>query len=126
MYEKQFQIGMTIKKIKITEQQFNRLKNYMKQEKEEVTYYLFQSELKAFLRDLLEHPVQCKLNPFFTEKGFTKGKVIEYLLKAGMLEREEKVNDEDPEHVTLDTSYLVPKKNFERKMKVMFIKLFES
>jgi len=97
----------------------------LNEEKDEVTFYQFLSELKSFLRDLLQHPVKSELDDFFKSRGFSKSKLIEYLIKTEMIKKTEKVNSDDPENVTLEVSYLIPKKGFERKVQKMFIKLFE-
>jgi hypothetical protein len=104
----------------------------LNEEKDEITYYQFISELKSFLRDLLQHPVKSNIGDFFKnipfkngKKGVTKGKFIEYLIKTGIIEKTEKVNTDDPENITLDISYRIPKKGFERKIQKMYIKLFE-
>jgi hypothetical protein len=98
----------------------------LNEEKDEVTYYQFLSELKSFLRDLLQHPVKCELGEFFKQRGFSKAKLIEYLVKAEIIKKTEKVNTNDPENVTLEVSYLIPKNKFERKVLKMFIRLFEK
>jgi hypothetical protein len=97
----------------------------LNEEKDEVTFYQFLSELKSFLRDLLQHPVKSELGDFFKFRGFSKSKLIEYLTKTEIIKKTEKVNTDDPENVTLEVSYLVPKKNFERKIQKMYIRLFE-
>jgi len=102
------------------------VQKFLKEEKEEVTYYLFLSQLKEFLRLLLSKPISCELPQFFRDRGYTKGKMIEYLVKSGIVERTEKINTEIPEDVQLEVSYVVPKKDFERKVKIMYIKLFDK
>jgi len=112
-------------RIIVSENQMKTIANTLKEEKDEVTYYQFLSELKSFLRDLLQHPVTCELNDFFKNRGFSKKKLIEYLLKTEIIEKTEKVNTNNPEDITLDISYLIPKKYFERKVQKMYIKLFD-
>jgi len=114
-----------VKKLIITEKQVNTLKKYLIEETEEVTYYQFLSELKNFLRLLLSKPITSELPDFFKNHGFTKGKLIDYMVKTGILQRTEKVNTDIPEQAELEVSYVIPKRGFENKVKIMYIKLFE-
>jgi hypothetical protein len=95
-------------------------------EGEEVTYYQFLSELKLFLKELLNHPVSSKITEFFKSRGYSKSGLINYMVKTGLIERNETVNTEVPENPTLETTYKVPKKGFEFKTKLMFVKFFET
>jgi hypothetical protein len=91
----------------------------------EVTYYQFLSQLKHFLRELLSHPSNPELSNFWKERGFSKNKLISFLLKVGLVEKDSKVNEEIPEEVRMDICYRVPKQDFTKKSKRMFIKFFE-
>ena len=94
--------------------------------KEEVTFYQFEGELQEFLKSLMEHPVNCKVSEFWKSRGFSKNKMIEYLIKIGILEKDEKVNTDNIDGPQLEISYKILKTNFDRKIKRMFIKLFEG
>jgi hypothetical protein len=52
--------------------------------------------------------------------------MIEYLLKTGILEKDEKVNTDNIDGPHLEITYKLLNNNFERKIKRMFIKLFEG
>lgn len=115
-----------MKKVILNNEHIEKLKSYLKEDKDEVTFYQFSSQLKNFLRELLSHPSNPQLSDFWKMHGFTKNKLIEYLLKIGMIEKDEKLNEEIPEEVRMDISYKIPKKDFERKQKKTFIKFFEK
>ena len=122
-----FENTMKTKKIIISEKQLDKIKDkILTEEKEEVTFYQFKGEFQEFLKSLLEHPITCNVSSFWTSRGFSKKKMIEYLVKVGILEKEEKVNTDSIDGPQLEVSYKVLKSGFERKIKRMFIKLFEG
>jgi hypothetical protein len=111
----------------ISERQLDVIKNaILKEENEEITYYQFETELQIFLKSLLEHPITCTLGNFWKSRGFSKNKMIEYLLKTGVLEKNEKVNTDNIDGPQLEIFYKVLKNGFDRKKRRMFIKLFEG
>jgi len=114
------------KKVIIKEEQVKLLRQIINEDNREVTYYEFLSQLKAFLRDLLSNPVTSQLDDFWKLRGFSKSKLILYLIKKGIIEKDEKLNEDNPEEVKMDISYKIPKKNFQRSVKRMYQRFFEK
>lgn len=104
------------------------LKEAIEAENEEVTYYSFLSHLKAFLANLLTDPINAKPDTFLLAHELNKGKLLNLLLNRGIIERESDVVDNDVkenEQPTFKIKYKIPRKNFERKIKRLYSKLFE-
>ena len=92
----------------------------------ETTFYAFQSNLRYFLSQLLKDPINCKVGDFFKERDFSKKKLINILLKRDVIKRHEKIDDRDKNSVTYKVTYKVIRKNFERKLKRIYNKYFET
>lgn len=92
----------------------------------ETTFYAFQSNLRYFLSQLLKDPINCKVGEFFKERNFNKKKLINILLKRDVITRHEKIDDRDENSVTYKVIYKVKRKNFERKIKRIYNKYFET
>ena len=88
----------------------------------ETTFYAFQSNLRYFLSQLLKDPINCKVGDFFKERNFNKKKLINILLKRDVIKRHEKIDDEEIYNV----KYNIIRKNFERKLKRIYNKYFET
>ena len=92
----------------------------------ETTFYAFQSNIRYFLNQLLKNPIDCKPNDFLTDRGFSKKKLINILLKRDVITRHEKIDDKDENNITYNVTYKVKRKNFERKLKRIYNKYFEK
>lgn len=88
----------------------------------ETTFYAFQSNLRYFLSQLLKDPINCKIGDFFKERNFSKKKLINILIKRDVIKRHEKIDDEENYNV----KYNIIRKNFERKLKRIYNKYFET
>lgn len=96
---------------------------------EKITYFRFLSEIKAFLKKLMEDPIGAKPSQYLMDRNFNRTKTINVLMKAGVLERSENVKDQTDSDVEKPTYFLkfkVKKKDFERKIKKIYIKYFEK
>ena len=95
----------------------------------EMTEYKFYNNIKKFLADLLADPVNAKPTDILLKNKLTRSKLLKYLIGLGILERDNKLSDKDengmPKNVTMLTKFKVPKKNLDRKLKKMWIRLFE-
>lgn len=110
--------------IVITESTMNDLRDEL-----EMTEYKFNSNVKKFLHDILEDPVNAEPSFLLKHHGLNRNKLLKVLSGLGMIEKEEKLSDKDadgnPKTVTMKVKYRVPKKGFENKLKKMFIRMFE-
>ena len=111
--------------IVITESAANMLK-----EETQMTEYKFNSAIKKFLHDLLVDPVNAQPPMIFKIYDFNRGKLIKYLIDNGLLIKTQKIRDTDengePTTAMMKIKFSVPKKDFERKLKKLYIKLFEK
>lgn len=97
--------------------------------KPEVTYYRFLSEIKAFLVKLLSNPIKAEPSKYLRDLGFTRSRVINLLIKKDILERNEKILTPDKtgaNKVKYAVSFKVKKKNFERIMRRIYTRYFEK
>lgn len=96
----------------------------------EMTYYSFLSNVKSFLKDLLNNPSTAKPSMELMAKGFNRSKLLSYLVNKGIITKDEKIVDEDengnPQTAVMNVKYKVPKKDFDKKMKKLYIGLFEK
>lgn len=95
----------------------------------EMTEYKFISNIKAFLTRLMDDPVHADIPESLALNGYDRRRMIAILRKNNIIERHEKISDKDeegnPKKATMLVSYKVPKNNLDRKLKKLYIKLFE-
>ena len=95
----------------------------------ETTYYRFLSEIRAFLSKLMKDPIGAKPSQYLKDRDFSRTKIIKELMGRGILERNEKILTPDKtgeKDVKYSVKYSVRKKNFETKIKRIYIKYFEK
>lgn len=129
--------------IVINESDLQRLTNVMK-----MTEHKFNVNIKNFISQLLQDPVNTKVPYIFGQRGYTRSMLLNYLLsgKDPILIRKQRISDTDengnPKTATMKVSfecpvfkrseggdkpdYMCAKKNFDRKLKKLFIKMFEK
>lgn len=98
-------------------------------EKQGVTFYRFLSEIRAFLSRLVSDPLNAMPSKFLKDNGFSKKKLVNELIKRGVLTRNEKILTPDKtgeEQVKYSVQYKVKRKDFETKIKRIYIKFFEK
>lgn len=105
--------------------------NVVKQlnEELEMTEYKFNNNIKKFLSDLLSDPVNAKPSFLLLRNGLTRSRLLRLMANIGMIERDDKISDKDengqPKTATMMVKFRVPKKNFDRKLRKLWIRLFE-
>lgn len=101
----------------------------LKESQEEVTFYKFFTEAKAFIKGLMNDPLHAKPNGFFKNHGISRSILINRMLDRSILTKKETINepyDADGKLQSIHTlEYRVPKKNFERKMRRLYSYFFE-
>lgn len=99
-------------------------------EKEEVTFYKFFTEVKNFLKKLLDDPIGAKPSKFFKENDISKKKLLNKMLDRGIIKKKETIdepNDADGNKKSMHyLSYSIPKKDFERKIKRLYDYFFDN
>lgn len=96
----------------------------------EMTEYKFNSNIRQFIYDLLQDPVNAQPSYIFKIYGYNRSILLKYLLNDGIIKRVERISDKDeqgnPKTATMMVKFRCPKKNFERKLEKLYIKLFEK
>ena len=98
----------------------------------EMTEQKFHENMRYFISQLLQDPVNAAVPPLFAQRGFTRSNLLNHLLggKDPILFRDQKISDKDengePKTATMIVKFRCPKKNFERKLEKLYIKLFEK
>lgn len=96
---------------------------------EEVTFYRFLSEVRAFLAKLVKDPIKAEPSKYLKDRDFTRSKLIKDLMARDVLERHEKILDStNSEEKTAKyvVKFKVRKKDFENKIHKIYIKYFEK
>jgi len=99
-------------------------------EEEEVTFYKFFTEVKNFIKDLLDDPIGAKPSGFFKAHGISKSILLNKMLDRDIVSKKENIdepNDADGNMKSMHhLQYRVPRKNFEQKIKRLYSYFFEN
>lgn len=103
---------------------------YIIAEKLEMSEYKFFNNIKSFLKSLLEDPINAAVPLLLKKYGINKSLLLREMLNMNIIEKSEKISDKDengkPKTATMMIKYKVPKKNFDRNLKKLYIRLFEK
>lgn len=98
----------------------------------EMTPYKFQQNMKHFISQLLQDPVNTQVPDIFALHNFTRSHLLNYLLsgKNPVLIRKQTICDKDengePKTATMKVEFKCPKKDFDRKLEKLYIRMFEK
>lgn len=102
----------------------------IKESEEEVTFYKFFTEVKNFLQDLLDDPINAKPSGFFKSHGISRSVLLNKMLDRDIVAKKENIDepmDADGKMKSMHyLQYRVPKKNFEQKIKRLYSYFFEN
>lgn len=114
------------KKIIVNEEWYNLYLN----ENNQITYFSFLVNIKDFIKDLLLNPSKATVPSDLKKCGLYKNKLIDFLIRNNIVIKDEKIVDKDEngniESPKLITKFKVPYKNLNRKIRKLYIKLFEK
>ena len=106
--------------IKINESQISEISEGTK-----LTEYKFYNNVQRFLSDLLKDPVGAKVPFLLQANGITRNQLLYHLKSRDIIKRFQKISDKDsegnPKTAKMIIRYSVPKKNFAKKMKKLYI-----
>ena len=99
-----------------------------------MTEYKFYSNINYFIQHLLADPVNTDIPYLFKIYNFNRSYIIRLLVDNGILNRKERISDRDengnPKTATMMETFEWPKfhskKDYYRKLKKLYIKLFEK
>jgi len=98
----------------------------------EMTEQKFHQNMRYFISQLLADPVHAEVPFIFSQRNITRYMLLNYLLsgKDPILYKSERICDRDengePKTATMKVRFKCPKKNFDRKLQKLFIKMFEK
>lgn len=99
-------------------------------EDEKVTFYKFFTEVKNFLQDLLDDPINAKPGAFFKNNNISKSTLLNKMLDRDIIKKKENIDepkDADGKAKSMHyIQYSVPRKNFEQKIKRLYTYFFEN
>ena len=102
----------------------------IKESSDEVTFYQFFTELKNFIKDLLDDPIGAKPSSFFTSHSLNRSTLINKMIDRNIIVRKENIdepNDADGNMKSMHyVQFKVPRKNFEQKIKRLYSYFFEN
>ena len=96
----------------------------------EMTEQKFHSNIRNFISQLLQDPVNAQPSTLLRINGLNRSILLKYLLKGGIIIRDERISDRDengePKTATMMVKFRCPKKNFDRKIQKLYIRFFEK
>lgn len=114
-----------MKRIVITEDIANTIKKDY-----EMSEHRFKSNVKYFLAQLLEDPVNTKPSEALLYHGFDRVKLLKELTNAGVLERHERISDKDKEGkwktATMLLKYKVKRDGLDTAILKIYTKYFDN
>lgn len=110
-----------MKKILIGEDKISLIKK-INDANSELTLYNFVIRIKSFIKALLNNPFNNELDNFWKYNDFNQLELINLLLNSGIIEKEDKLSD----NATIIRKYKLGQGDNERKVKKLYISLFEK
>ena len=96
----------------------------------EMTEQKFHSNIRNFISQILQDPVNAQPSILLKANGLNRSILLKYLLQSGILVRNERISDRDengePKTATMMVKFRCPKKNFDRKIQKLYMRLFEK
>ena len=96
----------------------------------DMTEYKFISNVKKFLSQLIDDPVNAQPSRVLKFNGLDRKKLISKLMDNGIVVKKERISDRDengnPKTATMLVSFKIPREDFGHKMKKLYISLFEN
>ena len=108
----------------------NKLILIKESKEEDVTFYKFFTEVKKFIQDLLDDPINAKPSGFFKDHDISKKDLLNKMMDRDIIAKKENIdepNDADGNAKSMHyLQYRVPRKNFEQKIKRLYAYFFEN
>jgi hypothetical protein len=96
----------------------------------EMTEQKFHSNIRNFISQLLQDPINAQPSTLLRTNGLNRSILLKYLLKGGIIIRDERISDKDengePKTATMMVKFRCPKKNFDRKIQKLYMRFFEK
>lgn len=96
----------------------------------EMTEHKFHANIRHFISQLLQDPVNAKPSYIFKFYGYNRSLLLRYLISEGILIKDEHISDKDEngqsKTATMIIKFKCPKKVFDKKLQRLYIRLFEK
>lgn len=92
---------------------------------DEITFFGFISHVKHFLKQLLLSPSTADIDEYLKKHGLDRKELVNLFIEKGVVEKETKIENKGDKDKFILT-YKIPKQNFERKLRRIYISLFEK
>ena len=120
-----------MKKIYISEHIIPEVKQLLDESEEKMSFLFFFENVRDFIKDLLTDPIGAVPSKELRIRGLDNGKLRKMLRDANILIKKEDIDELDDEETgKLESryflSYKVPKKDFKKKMRRLYQKIFEN
>lgn len=108
----------------------NKLVLIKESEDEKVTFFKFFTEVKNFIKDLLDDPIGAKPSDFFEKHGISKKSLLNKMMDKDIITKKENIDEPNDADGKMKSrhylQYKVPRKNFEQKIKRLYSYYFEN
>lgn len=102
----------------------------IKESADEVTFYEFFTEVKSFLKGLLEDPMNADISDYLKNHGIAKNDLLNRMLDRGVVKKDEKIDEPNDAEGNMKSmhylSYSIPKKDFENKIRRLYDYFFKQ
>lgn len=91
----------------------------------EITFFAFISHLKMFLKQLLVSPTTADVDDYLKGNGISREELLNLLIERNIVIKETKIENKNGKDM-FGIKFLIPKHNFERKVRRLYSILFEK
>lgn len=120
-----------MKVVYISEERIPEVKRLLDESEEKMSFLYFYEQIRDFIKDLLEDPIDAEPGKPLRVRGLSSGKLRKMLRDANIIQMNEKIDEPHNEETgeiesRYYLSYKVPKKNFKKKIRRLYQKVFEN
>jgi hypothetical protein len=120
-----------MKTIYINENSIPGVKSLLAESEEKMSFLFFYEQVRDFIKDLLTDPMGAVPSKPLRIRGLHNGKLRKMLRDAGIIQMKENIDEPHSEETgeiesRYYLSYKVPKKDFKKKIRRLYQKIFEN
>ena len=122
---------LNMRKIYISEDRIPEVKQLLDESEEKMSFLYFYEQVRDFIKDLLNDPMDAVPSKALRIRGLHNGKLRKMLRDANIIQMKEKIDEPHNEETgeiesRYYLSYKVPKKDFKKKIRRLYQKIFEN
>ena len=120
-----------MRKVYINEDSIPEVKKLIEESEEKMSFLYFYEQIRDFIKDLLNDPMGAVPSKPLRIRGLHNGKLRKMLRDANIIQMKEKIDEPHSEETgeiesRYYLSYKVPKKDFKKKIRRLYQKVFEN